>query len=132
SHPLDEGPAFHLTKKYVVDLNDADFSVNFPQSYRYLGKQGFAAISALSYFVGMICPGLHSIFSSLSFDLNHDSPTANRLTFLIRKYDARAHLFDIGFEGCIHGSLKAFSRPPPQQQSSLKYLSAHVGAEEFP
>ena len=129
--PLDEEPAFHLTKKYLVGLNDADFSVNFPRSYRYFGKQCFAAIPALSYFVGMICPGLHSIFSSLSFDLNHNSPSADRLVFSIRKYDARVHLFDISFEGCIRGRLKAFSRPPPQRQPSLDDLSAHIEAKEF-
>ena len=70
ANPLDQPPEFHLNKKYVVKLNAADFCDKFPQSYRYLGKQSFAAISALSYFVGMICPGLHSIFSSLTLDLN--------------------------------------------------------------
>ena len=79
----------------------------------------------------MICPGLHSIFSSLSLDLNENAQNADRLTFLIRKYDARVHLFDISFQGCIHGSLKAFSRPPPQQQPSLEDLSAYVLAREF-
>lgn len=131
SSSLDEAAEFHLHKSYAVKLNDADFSINFPQSYRYFGKGGFAGISALSYFVGMICPGLHSIFSSLRLDLNADSADPDLLTFFVRKYDHRARLFDISFQGCIQGSIKAFLRPPPQAQLSLRDLSAHVAAEEF-
>jgi len=129
--PFDEAPEVHAAKKYCVKLNDTDFSVKFPQAYRLFGNQCLSAIGALSYFVGMICPGLHSIFSSLNFTLNRDAENQDTLSFAVRKYDARVGLFDISFHGCIQGGIKAFLRPPPQPQSSLQELSAHVRADEF-
>lgn len=130
-NPLEEAAEFHLDRKYAVRPNTADFSIQFPQAYRYLGKERVAAISALSYFVGMICPGLHSVFSSVSLDLNRSEESEGLLTFSVQKYDARVGLFDISFQGSVHGSLKAFLRPSPQKQPSLKHLSEHVVAEEF-
>jgi hypothetical protein len=131
ANPLDEAAEFHLDREYAVRPNSADFSIQFPQAYRYLGKERVAAISALSYFVGMICPGLHSVFSSLSLGLAGGEENEGLLTFSVRKYDARVGLFDISFQGCIHGNIKAFLRPPPQKQPSLKDLAEHVVPEEF-
>jgi NADP-dependent 3-hydroxy acid dehydrogenase YdfG len=115
----------------VVKLNARDFSVDFPRSSLYLGKKSFSAVCVLSYFVGMICPGLHSIFSSLNFTLNRAAEDRDTLSFAVRKYDARVGLFDVSFHGCIQGGLKAFLRPPPQPQPSVKELSAYVRADEF-
>jgi len=131
SQPLDEAPEFHLGKCYALTLNDADFATRFPQSHRYLGKQGFAAMAALSYVVGMVCPGLHSVFASLEVDLRSSAVANDQLYFSVRKYDPRFHLFDIGFSGCLQGRLKAFMRPPPQPQPSLQELSKYVSGDEF-
>ena len=131
SHPLDEPPEFHLGKYHALQLNDSDFSSLFPKSHRHLGKQGFAATAALSYIVGMVCPGLHSVFSSLNLDLHSVAATDNCLHFSVLKYDPRFHLFEIGFSGCIQGSIKAFTRPAPQGQPSVQDLSRYVGANEF-
>lgn len=131
TQPLDEAPEFHLGKSYAFRLNDADFATHFPKSYCYLGRQGFAAVAALSYIVGMVCPGLHSVFASLDVDLS-SSGTANEcLYFSVRKYDPRFHLFDIGFSGCLQGRIKAFMRPPPQSQPSVQELSRYVSSDEF-
>jgi len=131
SQPLDEAPEFHLGKSYALKLNDADFSVLFPESHRYLGKQGFASTAALSYVVGMVCPGLHSVFSSLNIDLHPVAEASDCLYFSVRKYDPRFHLFDVNFSGCIQGGIKAFMRPPPQAQPTVQELSKYVGADEF-
>ena len=146
--PLDQAAESHLHKKYAVTPNGAGVTEEFPHSCRYLGKDRVAAIVALSYVVGMVCPGLHSIFSSLSLEVVSNSPdvgaelappkgrprsapTSGVLTFSVRKYDARFRLFDIAFQGAIHGSLKAFLRPPPQRQPSLKEVAAQVRPDEF-
>lgn len=129
--PLHEAPGFHLDKHYAIKLNDGDFSALFPESHRHLGWQGFASTAALSYVVGMVCPGLHSVFSSLNIDLHPVAAASDYVYFAVRKYDNRFHLFDIGFSGCIQGVIKAFIRPPPQIQPSVKELSKTVGADEF-
>ena len=76
----------------------------------------------------MVCPGQHSVFSSLHF-----SPTdaASALEFEVHKYDPRFRLFIVGFQGCIQGELRAFLRPPPQPQPSTIEVSAHVAQGEF-
>ncbi len=132
SQPLDEAPEFHIGKQYALELDDSDFSALFPNSQRYLGKQGVASTLALSFIVGMVCPGLHSVFSSLKIDLHADeAPHESLLRFRVRKYDDRFRLFDISFRGCIQGEIKAFLRPPAQLQPSVEELSGYVQAEEF-
>ena len=131
SEPLDEAPEFHLKKSYAVQPNETNFSSSFPQSHRYLGKQGFASTAALSFVVGMVCPGRHSVFSSLDVDLQPVATASDRLLFSVSKYDSRFHLFDIGFGGCIQGGIKAFTRPAPQTQPTVQDLSGYVGECEF-
>ncbi len=129
--PLDMSPEHQLGKIYQVRLNSADFSASYPRSYRYFGKEGVAAVAALSYFVGMVCPGLHSIFSSLSFVLNEESDEYGALAFSILKYNDRYRSFDISFDGRIKGGIRAFRRMPPQPQPSFEEISALVAASEF-
>ncbi|HTP96193.1 MAG TPA: MaoC/PaaZ C-terminal domain-containing protein, partial [Burkholderiales bacterium] len=132
--PLEEAPAYHLDKTYLLEPVAGDFSTRFPRGYRRLGARRFAAIAALSRFVGMICPGLHSIFSSLNVRLDgrddaYDAGPA--LAIGVRKYDTRVGLFDVAFRGCISGTLTAFLRPPPHPQPSVEELRKHVAADEF-
>ena len=132
AQPLDEAAESHVGKQYALGLDDADLSALFPNSLRYLGKEGVASTLALSFFVGMVCPGLHSVFSSLKIDLHVDEALRDdHLRFRVLKYDDRFRLFDIAFRGCIQGVIKAFLRPPAQSQPSLEELSAYVQADEF-
>jgi NAD(P)-dependent dehydrogenase (short-subunit alcohol dehydrogenase family) len=129
--PLHEAPEYHSNNEYVIGLNDFDLSGQFPQVTHHLGEKRVAAILALSYFVGMVCPGLHSIFSRAEINLDEESERGDSLTFRVDKYDERFRLFDISFKGCISGSISAFLRPPPQTQPSLGELAKEVDPEEF-
>lgn len=131
SKALDEAPEAQLSRRYDIQLNDFDFSAVFPGCVRLLGSEVVAAIAGLSYFVGMVCPGLHSVFSSLSLALRDDGAASNTLAFAVDKFDRRVELFDISFDGCITGRLKAFRRPPPQRQPSMTELARQVKADEF-
>ena len=129
--PLDQTPEFHHAKLYALTPVASDVSKHFPHSNHFLGYEGLTSMLALSYFVGMVCPGLNSVFSSLSVDAIGSSSRDNQLLFSIAKYDPRFRLFNIHFRGVIEGSIKAFFRPPPQSQTSLQSLAQHVDAEEF-
>ena len=131
SGPLDEAPGYHRNKVYLVRLSEADLSKQFPRLYRYFGKRRIAAILALSYFVGMVCPGLHSIFSTVDLTLTEDTQANHRLAFRVDEYDERFRLFDISVTGCIYGRIKAFLRPAPQTQPSLKDLAGHIHPKTF-
>jgi hypothetical protein len=86
---------------------------------------------ALSFFVGMVCPGLHSIFSSLDLDLGSDSGLGDSLAFQVDSYDDRFRLFDISVAGSIAGSIGAFLRPVPQTQPTLQEIADSVNQGEF-
>jgi NAD(P)-dependent dehydrogenase (short-subunit alcohol dehydrogenase family) len=86
-----------------------------------------AAFGALSYLVGMVCPGLHSIFSTLEATWGEGI----ELRFSVRRYDARFRQMHIEFDGALRGSLRAFVRPEPQVQPSVAMLSSLVEAGAF-
>lgn len=130
TRPLDEMPEFHLNKLYVIEPNEPDVAEIFPRCYQRLGEKGFAAVIALSYIVGMVCPGLHSVFASLDFCLRSKGAKES-FQFWVNKYDRRFRLFEIEFRGSIQGRLTAFQRPPPQPQPSIQELSQTVTAQEF-
>ena len=129
--PLEEDPQVHVGARYSVAIRHADLSDRFPLATSRLGPRPLAATFALSYFVGMICPGLHSLFSSLSFTIPAGVSDDESLDFTVEKYNAGYSLFDISLDGCMQGRIKAFRRPRPQEQPSLEELSRHVGADEF-
>jgi len=127
---LDVPPESHQGKRYVLDLDTLDLSRHFPAMHARLGNDGLASTLALSYIVGMVCPGLHSVFSSLDVELRPEA-ASGRLEFSVVKYDPRFRLFDIAFDGTLKGGIKAFLRPSAQSQPSVQDLSAHVTAGEF-
>ncbi len=129
--PLDEPPAAQVGCSYVLAPSGAEeLAQRFPNAATALGSQRIAALATLSRFVGMVCPGLHSVFSSVAFAL--DAPTVgDELTFFVSKFDARFRLFIIAFDGCLRGELRAFVRPPPQPQPSMREVRARVAPGEF-
>ncbi len=130
--PLDEPPATQAGRSFVLNgCNAPQLAQRFPHAAAALGPQRVAAIAALSQCVGMVCPGLHSVFSSVRFRLGEPADVGAELTFVVKKYDARFRLFIIGFEGCIRGEIRAFLRPPPQAQASMPEAAAQVRAGEF-
>ena len=129
--PLELTPSEHLNKKYLIPINHFDSESQFPLTNQYLHKNYPAALSALSYFVGMICPGMHSIFSSLKVKLNQNLSDSQSLLFSVVKFDNRFGLFDISVNGYFSGELKAFQRPPPFKQETIGELVNHVRTNEF-
>ena len=90
-----------------------------------------AALAALSYFVGMVCPGMHSIFSSINVRLEEASEDRDALHFSVEKFDERFGLFVVSVRGLLSGEVRAFVRPPPARQHALADLGSHVEQGEF-
>ncbi len=130
-HPMEEAPEFHQSKHYALRLGTDDLSTFFPQSHGLLGNRGLASTLALSYIVGMVCPGLHSVFSAVRLDLRDEAEGDGLLRFSVLKYDPRFRLFNIPFSGRVTGDIKAFLRPPVQSQPSVRELLRSVVPGEF-
>jgi hypothetical protein len=110
-----------------------DFRNRFPNLDRFLPISQLAVILASTRLVGMICPGLHSLFSEL--DLRFE-PTQTELQTLMHyrvvAYDHRFDLADLQINGSgMSGRLKAFLRPKPQNQASFEGLNSCIQPDEF-
>lgn len=129
SAPLDEAAGSQLGSVIELAAWRDDLAARFPRAAQRLGQPALTALAQLSYFVGMVCPGLHSVFSSIV--MTPGDATASTLRFEVRRYDPRFRLFIVAFDGAIRGELRAFLRPPPQPQPSTRDVSAHVRGDEF-
>lgn len=126
--PLDEAPEAQAGARYAA--GHAAPAAAFPRISARIGNAQVGAIMALSYCVGMLCPGLHSVFSSLRLDLIGPAADATT-TFAVQRYDRRFGLFTIAFDGAVRGDLRAFRRPPPQPQPPSAEIAPLVAADEF-
>lgn len=129
--PLDESPDHHLNRKYSIRLDPVDVSRSFPRTCDRLGASRAAGLLALSYFVGMVCPGLHSIFSRVTLKLDAPAAATPVVDFSVDRYDERFRLFNVSLSGMLSGGLAAFLRPVPQQQLTMADVSMRVTRDEF-
>jgi len=104
----------------------------FPNAARVLGAERVKGLAALSALVGMVVPGMHSIFSRFDVDLTETAAKDGALKFEVRKVDDRFRIVDIAVEGSgLSGSAYAFARKPPVEQRSIRDLAAIVRRDEF-
>lgn len=102
----------------------------FPHAAALLGAERVASLVQLSTLVGMVCPGLHSIFSG--FVVSNVTGGDEGLAFVVRSVDDRFRLAEIAVTGeGIAGTVTAFLRQPPVVQRTLEELRAEVAPQEF-
>jgi NAD(P)-dependent dehydrogenase (short-subunit alcohol dehydrogenase family) len=104
----------------------------FPSACARLGAPALGALAGLSYVVGMVCPGMHSVFSSLSFSL--DGPAgapAAGLRVGVTACEPRFRRVTMSFRGPIVGELQAFERPRALAQPAAREVAAMVTRGEF-
>ena len=132
NEPLDEPPTGQAGRRFIMDSEGAGpLALRFTNAAAWLLPERLAALATLSRFVGMVCPGLHSVFSSVRLELGEAKGSPDELTFEVKKYDDRFGLFIVAFEGCIRGEIRAFQRPPPIPQPSMRDVAARVSPGEF-
>ncbi len=104
----------------------------FPQATRWLGARRVAALAASTYLVGMVCPGLHSIYSELSVRTCAESEKRDDLAFQVTETDSNFQAVEQEIAGGgIAGTVSSFVRTPPVEQASMESLANVVGPEEF-
>jgi hypothetical protein len=104
----------------------------FPDLCHILRADVVAAMALTSTIVGMHAPGLHSLFSELSFDLNEVLNQSDSLSFSVVDLDERYRLAIVNFSSAAFtGSLSAFVRFPPVNPPSAKDISTRVPPKFF-
>jgi len=103
----------------------------FPELCRVIKAPKISALSRLSYIVGMIYPGLYSLFSSLDVTLGDQNTMTGFTSFAVSNFDDRFKLVGMTLGGDLTGSIKAFCRPRPYQQPSMGSIQGIVRKDEF-
>jgi len=110
-----------------------DVSRMFPAAVSVLGAQRVAGLACSSYLVGMVCPGLHSIYARLNFVTTFLSEgDHNTLHFSVTSNDFRFRLIKLAVSGGgWMGSIDAHARPEPVAQAGLLSIATKVAPGEF-
>jgi len=133
-------PAILVHLEEAMDLSGwIDFAnparqveTGFPHAAAVIGSGRVAAIALLSRLVGMICPGLHSIFAAFAIDLIETPRHRDGLWFRVSGTDERFRMVRMTVSGAgVSGSVQAFMRSPPVVQASLSEISKLVAPTEF-
>jgi hypothetical protein len=104
----------------------------FPAAARWLGPRRVAALAASTLLVGMVCPGLHSIYGSLAVAACDEPEPEDRLGYRVVETDARFRLVRLTIAGGgLIGSIDSFARLPPVPQPPSRAFAGLVGPSEF-
>ncbi len=103
----------------------------FPAACAMLGASRVLALASMTRLVGMVCPGLNSIFGGVDVKFC-ETDTVGELSFAVRKLDRRFRMVRMGVAGGgLQGSVDCFARMPPAAQSSMVEVSQRVDRVEF-
>jgi acyl dehydratase len=107
-------------------------AAHFPAASGWLGERRLAAIAATTLMVGMVCPGLHSMYSSLTVDACHEREPQDRLGFRVVRTDPRFRSVraSVAAGGWV-GVVESFARLPPVKQASSRALIGVVAPSDF-
>lgn len=111
----------------------SDIGTLFPSAVAAFGMPRIAALACSSCLVGMVVPGLHSMFSGLEISICEDDPApADGLRFSVQSVAKRFRLIRIGIDGSgVRGWLETVSRMPPVRQPSISRILTLVSQDEF-
>ncbi len=103
-----------------------------PSLIEALGLPRVRGIGLLSRLVGMICRGLHSIFTGIRVDLVARTPDRAGVGFSVGVLDQRFRVARINVAGDgLLGTITAAVRWPPVETPSLATLASHVAPGRF-
>jgi hypothetical protein len=121
-----------LSGRLAFQMTAEDAAALFPAAAKWLGARRITALAASTCLVGMVCPGLYSIYSELSIVVCAESDLQDALAFRVTKTDPRFQLVEQEIAGGgLSGTVKSFVRTPPVQQATMESLAGVVRPNEF-
>jgi acyl dehydratase len=123
--------------RFPFAMAERDATAMFPAACGLLGggqvgASRVRALAATTYLIGMVSPGLHSIFSELSIRTCAATADSSFLAFRVTDTDARFRSVEQDVAGGgLSGTVSAFVRTPPVAQASMASLAGLVQPDEF-
>ena len=118
--------------KLIFSIPAEIIAAMFPAVTAWLSSRRVAALAASSTLVGMVCPGLHSIYSALSLDTREPIATDDALYFGPAVVDPRFRFVRYhAHGGGWAGTIDSFVRMPPQVQPNIQALKGLVAEDAF-
>jgi hypothetical protein len=116
-----------------VTLCDAqDFGSAFPGLRDCIADQNLTALARISFLVGMVCPGLHSILAAVALDFVPAGAETGGMAFRTSSLDERFGLVRMEVDGAgIRGSVDAFMRPEPVRSLTMEEASRLIAPQQF-
>ncbi len=120
----------------VIPIPAADeIAALYPAAARGMGAIRMASLATTSTLVGMVCPGLHSIYGELSVEAAPLAVSRGVLGVLrssVVETDERFRTVSMEIEGGgWTGRVEAFLRTPPVMQPSMEALRGRFPADVF-
>jgi acyl dehydratase len=107
-------------------------TATFPRAAGYFGAFQIGALVCCSCLVGMIVPGLHSLFAALDVSFVKGVDPSDTLHFAVSWVEPRIRRVRIGISGGgLQGVLETMVRPAPVSQPTMKSVAALVRKDEF-
>jgi NADP-dependent 3-hydroxy acid dehydrogenase YdfG len=104
----------------------------FPALARSIPHVQAAEIMATTRLVGMVCPGLHSLFVSLDLKPTTGDSNATELAYGVRRVNPRVKSVNLAVSGpTLQGAVASLVRPSPQVQPSMSEVRQALGDISF-
>ena len=117
---------------FAICGSDADYAERFPNLATVIGGRRVRAMGGLSTLVGMVVPGLHSIFSKCEIGFVDDGTAGEALSFsVLRTYPVLQAATIVFRGGGIAGRIDAFVRTPPVAQARVTELASRSTKRDF-
>ncbi len=111
----------HGTLAFAVDSREWESLC--PVLCAAIGSVAVAALGCTSRLVGMVCPGLHSIFAGGDLVLAAGPPEQEHIRYQVSDADPRTRVVALAIAGGgIEGTLDTFVRQPPVRQPAARDL----------
>ena len=130
---IDIEHAENLNGNIPLVWDPALFEQLFPHLARVLPPSQCAAILGTTNIVGMICPGLNSVYARLGLSFNQATgDTVQRLDYRAKSTDPRFSRVILAVSNTgVTGEIEAFFRPTPVVQASFEEIKSLVRTDQF-
>ncbi|MCJ2089415.1 hypothetical protein MKK88_25995 [Methylobacterium sp. E-005] len=118
-------------QSFALEARADAFAAAFPKASTALGPGFLIDLAGLSKLVGMVCPGLHSIFRGFSVTRGAEA-TGSAMRYAVLRDDERFNLVTLQVTGAaLSGTVEAFRRAPPTEQPGVDALRGLVEPDAF-